>query len=480
MLALLATAAVTVLVKGGLVIDGSGKAGAVQDVRISGDRILEIGKLKQWKGETVVSAKGLVVAPGFIDAHSHADWGVSGEPTAISQVTQGITTAIIGVDGIWSSPLSEHFAKLAKAKPAINFASFSGHGGIRGKVMGEDYKRKATPEEIAKMAAMVKADMAAGALGISTGLEYDPGYYADTEELISVSKEANKGLYISHIRDEGNKAFEAFGELLRIGKETPIRTQISHIKLCTSLVWHKAGQATALLNDSVTADVYPYTFWQSSISALTPSRDWENREIWDTALVDVGGSQNVRLTNYSENPKWVGKTLEELSAETKRDPIDLIQEILRKTRGEGKKGEESVAVTAMTEEDLTAFIKHPRIMFSTDGSLGGSHPRSAGSFPRVLGRYVRDLKAISMPQAIRKMTSLPASTFQLKNRGSLRVGNYADITIFNPAKIQDKATAQNPKALSLGVIHVYVNGVRVLKDGKATGKRSGQIVKRGE
>jgi len=427
-----------------------------------------------------VNAKGLVVAPGFIDSHSHADGRIAEEPTAISQITQGITTAVVGVDGIGRAPLAEYFPTLARAKPAINFAAFSGHGGIRSRVMGEDYKRAATLPEIGKMRALVEADMKAGALGLSTGLEYDPGYYAETVELIALSEVANKGLYISHVRDEGNKAFDSFKEVAKIGSQARIRTQISHIKLCTAPVWGKASEARKFLGKGMTADVYPYTFWQSSISALTSSREWDKREIWVQALDDVGGPKNVRLTTYSANASWVGKTLEELAREQGRDAITIIQEILSTVRGEGKTGEESVAVTAMTESDLQSFIRDPHIMFSSDGSLGGSHPRGAGSFPRVLGRYVRDLKIISLPEAIRKMTHLPASTLGLKNRGLIRKGYTADLVIFDPNTIRDHATAQNPRTLSTGVRHVYVNGIRVLAMGRPTGKHGGQIVRRSE
>lgn len=329
------------------------------------------------------------------------------------------------------------------------------------------------------MGQLVIRDMADGALGLSSGLEYDPGYYAETEELVALSKEAKAGIYISHMRDEGNKVFDAIAEMARIRREAPIKTQISHVKLCTSPVWGRAQEVTSGLSKGYTADVYPYTFWQSSVSALTPSREWDKREIWEQALADVGGPKNVRLTNYSENAAWIGKTLEELAHEQGRDAIAIIQEILASTRGEGKKGEESVAVTAMTEPDLIAFIKSPYVMFSSDGSLGGSHPRGSGSFPRVLGRYVRDQKVISLPEAIRKMTNLPATTFGLVRRGQLKPGYFADIVVFDPKKITDRATAKNPRTLSVGVIHVYVNGQRVLKDGLPTGKRSGRMLARG-
>ncbi|MES1147383.1 MAG: amidohydrolase family protein [bacterium] len=223
MLASLAATAyvATVLLKGGTVIDGLGHIGKKQDVRIQGDRIVAVGRLRSKHGETVIDAKGLIVCPGFIDAHSHADGGIDKEPTAISQVTQGVTTAVVGQDGIWSKPVSERLVDLEGYKPAINFAMFSGAGGIRGEVMGKDYERAAKPEEVAKMEALVEADMKAGAIGVSTGLEYDPGHYSTTEELVSLAKVAAKyhGMYISHVRDEGNGALDSFKELIRIAKE---------------------------------------------------------------------------------------------------------------------------------------------------------------------------------------------------------------------------------------------------------------------
>jgi N-acyl-D-amino-acid deacylase len=473
----------TTLILGGLIVDGTGRAPFLGDVRIRGSRIIAVGKLRVMPNEAVLSAKGLVVAPGFIDAHSHALGGIAKDPLAVSQLTQGITTAVAGQDGGWDQPVRAEFSEIEKAKPAINFAMFSGHGGLRESVMGKDYKRPANEGEIDKMSKLLAQDMADGALGMSSGLEYDPGYYASTQELIDLARVAAKsgGMYISHVRDESDRAFEAFEELCKIGREAKIHVQISHIKLGTAAVWGRASEANRVgLKQGITADVYPYQYWQSTIAALTPSRDWENPEIWRRGLADVGGAKNVRLTRFSPDPTWEGKTIEELAQKQGKDPVAVIQDIVRRTTGDHADERQSVVVTAMTEDDLIQFIRSPRTMFCSDGAIGGSHPRGAGSFPRILGRYVRDLKAISLAVAIRKMTSLPAKTFKLPGRGRLAKSYVADIVIFDPNMIRDNATPKEPTRLSEGVKDVFVSGEQVLKGGKPTGKRSGRVLRRGE
>ncbi len=467
----------SILISGGLLVDGSGSKPRLADVRISGSAIVAVGSLMPLRGEKVVNAKGMVVAPGFIDAHSHAFGGIEKEPTAISQLKQGITTAVGGQDGGWSQPVAKEFADIERIKPTINFALFSGHGGLRAEVMGKDYKRIATQAEIERMKTLFAADMKAGSLGLSSGLEYDPGYYSDTNELIQLAKISKGGMYISHVRDEADKAMDAFQELAKIGKDGSLHAQISHIKLGSKAVWNKTSEVLKLIEkEKLTADVYPYTYWQSTIAALSPSRDWENDEIWVKALDDVGGPANVRLSAYSPNEKWVGKNLEEISKETGKTPIKVIQEILRTTNDEGR---QSVVVTAMQESDLIQFIKSPRIMFCSDGSIGGSHPRGAGSFPRILGRYVRDQKVISLQEAIRKMTSFPAQVFKLTGRGLIKWRYVADIVVFDPKTITDHATPTDSKALSTGVREVFVRGVHTLRQAKLTGARAGVAIRRG-
>ncbi|MEZ0326329.1 MAG: amidohydrolase family protein [Fimbriimonas sp.] len=450
------------LIGNAMVIDGTGKPAFSADVRIEGERIVAVGQLEPIAGEQVIDARGLTLAPGFIDAHSHADGNLD---KLESQLRQGITTAICGQDG--GRPASVREQKEKTKQAPIRFEFFSGHGGLREAAM-KSLSRKAAPFEIRRMEALLEEDMKAGALGLSTGLEYDPGHYSSTEELIALSKKAERhgGMYISHVRDESHEMLESVREVLRIGREARLPAQISHIKMGVASVWGKSAEVIRMVEkaraagQAVTADVYPYLYWQSTIRVLTVSRDYGNRKVWESALADVGGAKNVRLTSYSPNSTWVGKTLEQLSKETGKDAPSLIIEIVNAT-AEGK-GRESVLVSAMTEEDLTAFVRQPWIMFSSDGSGGGSHPRSAGSFPRVLARYVRDLKVISLEEAIRKMTSLPARTFKLHDRGVVKPGMSADLVLFDAKTIRDTATPENPTSMAVGVKSVFVRGTKQL------------------
>lgn len=474
------------LISGGMVIDGTGTPARRADVRIREDRISEIGRLKPHPGERVIDARGLTVAPGFIDTHSHAEGRLLDEPAAESQIRQGITTAVVGQDGSSRLPLSEYFSALASRRHTLNIASFVGHGTLRREVMGDDFKRAATPAEIARMAELVDREMKAGALGLSSGLEYDPGYYATTEELVACARVAAKhgGIYISHVRDEANKAFEAFREVIGIAREARIPAQISHIKLGSTQVWGRAGHVLKLLDDAnreglnVTADVYPYLYWHSTITVLIPTRDWDDRAAWEKGLAEVGGAKNVLLSTYTPDANWQGKTIAEIAVTTGKDPVTVIQEIVRKTRGEGATGRQAVIVTSMIDEDLKKFIASPMIMFCSDGAIRGTHPRGAGTYPRLLGHYVREEKVISLEEAIRKMTSLPAHRMGLTDRGRLRLGMKADVVVFNATKVTDRATTANPTAPPEGIEFVLVNGECVLEKAQMTDSRPGRELMR--
>ena len=476
----------SILISGGTLVDGTGAKSRRADVRIVDHRIAEVGLLKPKPGERVINAQGLIVAPGFIDTHSHADGRIFDEPAAESQIRQGITTAIVGQDGGGRLPLADFFSRLDEKHPALDFASFVGHGAVRRQVMGTDYKRPATADEIAKMIEIVEREMNAGALGLSSGLEYDPGYYSSTEELIACARVAAKhgGIYISHVRDEANKSMESFREVIRIAREARIPAQISHIKLGSTNVWGRADEVLKLLAEAnregldVSADVYPYLYWQSTITVLIPTRNWDDRAAWEKGLAEVGGAKNVLLGNYSLDASWQGKTIAEISQMTGKDAVTVIQEIVRKTHGEGATGRESVIVTSMVEEDLQKFMRAPRTMFCSDGAIRGAHPRGAGTFPRILGRYVREQKVMTLEEAIRKMTSLPSQRMGFKDRGVIKEGMKADLAIFNAQKIIDRATTSEPTAAPEGMEYVLVSGALVLDGGQMTTARSGRALKR--
>ena len=469
---------------GGQVADGTGGKLRSVEIRIVGDTIVEVGKhLKPHKDELTIRADGLVIAPGFIDAHSHADGGLKEDPLAETQIRQGITTAIVGQDGGSNVPLSEWFDSVEKTQIALNVASFAGHGTARGSVIGKE-NRPATPEEIVKMKAFVEREMRAGALGLSTGLEYVPGRYGDMAEVIALAQTASEwgGLYISHVRNEDNTVFSAFEELRTIAERAHLPAQISHIKLGSAKVWGKTGEVFRLMSEGkkhgldISADVYPYTYWQSTIRVIIPTEDFGDRKLWEAGLADVGGAGNIRLTTYSPDKAWEGKTLAEIAALTGKEAITLAQEIVENTK-DGK-GRESVVVTAMSEDDLRKFVADPRIMFCSDGGLHPSHPRGAGTFPRILGEYVRVQHTLSLVEAIRKMTSLPAKRFGLSDRGRIAPGMKADLVIFDPNTVQDTATVQNPASAPLGIKRVIVNGVSVLEEGKETGARPGRALRK--
>lgn len=477
----------SLLIRGGFVVDGSGKPGKVQDVRIEGARIVEIGSLTPRHNEKWWDATGLVVAPGFIDAHSHTDGAMEKEPLLESQVRQGITTAIVGQDGGSSLPIQDFFEKVERSQPSINFATFCGHGTLRRNVLGDDYKRAAKDSELDKMKDLLAHAMQAGALGLSSGLEYDPGYYATTVELVELAKVAARyeGIYISHTRsDGGGSNMQSLNELRLIAKEARIPAQVSHIKLAVGDVWKLGSAIRQWMLEArrerldITADVYPYLYWQSTITVLMPERDWQNRSAWEKALQEIGGPQNVVLARYTPQPEWQGKDLAEIARTTGKTAVDVVIEIVEKTHSPGSKESESIVCKAMLEEDFREFLRDPNIMFCSDGSHGGSHPRGAGSFPKILGRYVRDEQAIALEEAIRKATSFPARRFGLPDRGELKKGMKADVVVFDPKRIRDRATIEEPRAMAEGIVHVLVNGVPVLEDEKMTGARPGVGLRR--
>ncbi len=477
------------LLQNAVVYDGTGAKPRRADVRITADRITAIGHLKSAPKETTRDLHGLALAPGFIDMHSHADGGLLADLDAENMTLQGITTSLVGQDGGSQFPLAEFFARLKTTPPALNVASMAGFATLRQHVMGRDLFRPATPDEITKMKELLAQEMDAGAFGISTGLEYAPQHSAPTSEVIAVSMAAQRPgtFYISHVRDEANEAFESFREITQIGKETGLPVEITHIKLSATSVWHLAAKRMAQIfgaarrqHVDLRADVYPYTYWQSTIRVIVLDRDYFNPTKVAQAIADNGGADKIRLSTYEPDPSLAGKTLDQIARTWNVTPVDAYMRIVRETdpQPDGRRRAEGVIVTSMTEDDLRWFIAQPHIMFCTDGNLHGTHPRGAGSFPRVLGHYVRDEKVLPLALAIHKMTGLPAQALGLKDRGRIAPGFIADLVVFDPARVIDRATVEQPQAPPDGIESVMVSGEWIVDAGKVTGKHPGKVLRR--
>ena len=467
----------SLLVRNASIVDGSGRPAFGGDVRINNGKIVEIGRIKPRAGEAVVDAAGLVLAPGFIDIHNHSQSGLLREGAAANQVSQGITTVVVGPDGGSPFPLHGYFAKL-EGKTAVNVASFIGHATLREQVMKKDVVRKATDLEIAQMQKLLEQSMREGAFGLSSGLEYDTGFSASTEEMIALASVAAKhgGIYMTHMRDEEEGMLGALSEAIRIGREARLPVQISHIKMGNRNVWGKSAEAIRLIEETrrsgfdITADAYPYTAWASTITVLVPSRKHEDRAEIEKGLHSVGGADKVLVTACPVHRDYEGKTLEQIAAAEKTSPVDVYIKIV-------KDGGAGVVCNSMNEADVRAFFKQPWVMVSSDGGIGSRHPRGTGTFTRVLGRFVRDNKLVSLEEAVRKMTAMPAARLGLKDRGMIKKGMAADLVLFNPAAVIDRATFTEPQLVSEGVRAVFVNGVKVWEGSNPTGNLPGRVIR---
>lgn len=469
------------------VYDGTGKAPFAADVRIHGTRIVAVAPhLRPRDAEEVRDERGLALAPGFIDMHTHGDRGLTEDLDAGTISRQGVTTILVGQDGESNYPLAAWYAKLRAAPPAINVASMVGHATLREQVMGADLYRPSTPQELEKMRALLARELKAGAFGLSTGLEYEQGHFATTSEVVELSKvaAATGGFYISHVRDEGNGVFDSFDEILRIGREAHIRVEITHIKLGSTAMWHQAAarmpgyfEAARRGHVDLAADVYPYTFWHSTIRVLVPDRDYDNADKVALALRDNGGASAIRVAHYAPEPTLGGKTLEEIAGVWQVTPVEAYMRIVKATAAEvGGEPMEDIIATSMSEDDVRWFIAQPQIMFCSDGELHGAHPRGAGSFPRVLGRYVREQGVLPLELAIHKMTGLPARQLGLLDRGRIAAGYVADLVLFDPAIVIDRADIENPEAPPLGIPAVMVAGRWVVDGAKVTGVHPGRVL----
>ena len=464
-------------ITGAQVIDGSGAAPRRVDVRFEGDTIREVGVIEPHAGDRVFDATALALAPGFIDVHNHSTDGLDGNPEAITQVSQGITTVLLGQDGGSPFPIREYLDRRRASPVAINVAMLVGHATIRRQVMGDDFRRAATAAEIEKMQRLVEQEMKEGAIGLSSGLEYEVGSYAATAEVVALAQAAAKhgGFYISHIRDEADKTLEAVREAITIGEQARLPVQITHIKLGTVGVWGKAKEVVAMIDAArkrgidVTADAYPYLAWSSNLKVLVPNKQWTDPASVKEALDDVGGGRNIQITRLPMFPQHVGKRLSQVAAD---EGISEVEAYIRIVKDEGG----SVIGHTMSEPDLRMFYRQPWTMVASDGGVNVMHPRGAGTFPRVLGRFVRDEQWLTLPEAVRKMTALPAARMGLRDRGSIRVGMKADLVLFDPATVLDMATFEQPRLRARGIHSVFVNGQPVWTGDRPDGNRPGAVL----
>ena len=482
------------LILGAEIYDGTGTDAIDAAVRIDGDRIIDVGNLAPLRGETVIDAAGLVLVPGFIDSHSHHDSGIAEFRDVPGALSQGVTTIVRGHDGfsdvdneIAYVPQAEFNLAFTANPAAINVASYSPHNSIRHQVMGSDYRRNATTEEIASMSKLIEADMRAGAIGLSTGLEYEPGIFSSTEEVIRLARVAAdlRGTYSSHIRDEDDQVKMAIDEVIRIGREANIPVIVSHIKLADREFWGTTDEVLAKLDNAraqgidIRTDLYPYERWASNLAILFPDRNYSNRAAAEFTFEHTARPDDIVLVHYPPNPEFEGLNIEEIADFSGRDPestlMTLAQDAEDYRRETGKTGARIVA-RGMNETDVVAFAKWPLTSFCSDGGPTISHPRSYGAFPRVIRRFVKELEILTLQEAIYKMTGLPADTLQLSDRGRIKPGMYADIVLFDLVEISDHATMEDPTARSTGIKTVWVNGVVAFSDGEPTRRYPGRLV----
>ncbi|MGQ9619110.1 MAG: N-acyl-D-amino-acid deacylase family protein [Candidatus Aminicenantia bacterium] len=496
-----------IIIKNGKLFDGSSNPWIKADIGIKGKKIKRIGFIEESEGRKVINADGLIVSPGFIDVHTHTE-DIVLRPTIENYVYQGVTTVIAGNCGFHEFPLSKFFKKLKKIKISINFGSLIGHNTIRKKVM-DDRATEPTEEELRKMESLLEKELKAGGLGLSTGLEYIPGTYSRTEEIIRLGKIVAKyhGIYATHLRNEDIKINPSIIEAIKIAEANKIPLEISHIKLCSEKVW---GKLELILNPveearkrgvEIFMDQYPYLHTSTSISILispyalegglekfkervknTEFRENVKREISQKLTSEkINKLKNIFIANYKNAPEYNGKSLEEILVLKGKAPdllnaSELIIEIV-------ENGDSSAVFLQMKDEDVKSLMKLPYVSIASDGAVqfpskGFPHPRSYGTFPRIISKYVREEKILSIEDAIRKMTSLPAEVFRIKERGMIKENFFADLLIFDLEEIKDNATFQNPHQYPSGINYVIVNGKIVIENGKHTGERPGVLIKR--
>lgn len=467
------------------IIDGSGGPSVMGNVRIVGDQIDTFGHISPAPGDSIIDGEGLTLSPGFIDSHSHHDADYTADHHLVPVISQGITTIVVGQDGSSNLPLGAFFDHLEQEPPAVNIASYAGHNTLRWEVLGNsDYRREATADEIARMGQLLDQEMEAGALGMSTGLEYDPGIYSSPGEVLSLAKHLKpyQGRYISHMRSEDVELENAIGEIINIGRTCQIPVQISHFKIGIKAKWGSAPALIAQLNAAreegvdITADVYPYTYWMSTLKVLFPKRDFTNREQAEYALSELTTPDGMLLSTYDANPDYVGKTIAEIARASGENPADTYLRLIRVA--DEKHGDESVIGTGMDEEDISLLYQWPETNVCSDGNGGSLHPRGYGAFPRFIRMYTRDSQVLTLEEAVHKMTGLTAQHLGIRDRGIIAPGKFADLVLWDPQTITDHATTAQPHALCTGIKAVWVNGVQVWDGKDASGALPGRVIRR--
>ncbi len=518
------------IIKNGMIIDGLKEQSFRADVGIAGEQIKAIDNLQNAKAKSIIDASNKIISPGFIDIHSHTDWEILANPKAESKIRQGVTTELSGNCGGSAFPrkkeltgyekkmakrlnlnidwtnLEEYHSRLARQGTAVNHATLIGHGTLRSFVMGEE-NRKPKTKEMDIMKKLVAEAMQQGAFGLSSGLEYTPSGFAEPMEVIELCNEAAKydGFYATHIRSEDHQVIESIGESIYIAEKAELPLQISHLKAAGSINWWKMPMMIDLIERakersiSITADRYPYTAYSTGLSVFFPQ--WaldggaecfvdrlKNKDIrqrmrketlekfkgysWeDLVIVDV---------HLDKNKGLIGKNISEAATESKQDPYEFLCDLLIE---EG--GDVDHVGFGMSNENTDLVLQHPLVMMGSDGSAlapygplshGVPHPRNYGAFPRFLGHYVREKNILSLPEAIKKITSMPSAKMRLQDRGSIKEGNFADLVVFDPQTITDKATYTTPKQYPLGIDYVIVNGKIVIDHGKHSGELPGKVL----
>lgn len=480
----------TLLITNVKVIDGTGTNIRNASVRIQGDKIIAVGSLHSFAGEDTINGNGKVLAPGFIDSHSHLGGSLQSNPDAIAAVSQGVTTIVSGQDGD-SDPIDTLEAGIKKVPVAINVATYTGQTTLRYAVLGENnLNRVATAEEIEKMKLLLKAEMDKGSLGLSTGLEYAGAYFSSRDEVLQLAKvaAASGGRYISHVRSEDVAFDDAIDEIINIGREAKLPVQISHVKIALKDDWGTSNQLLAQLQTArrqgvdITADCYPYTFWHSTLRVLFPKTDYTNMESAAFAVNHTFDATKSVLVRFAPNLQYQGKTISAIAAMRKETTAQTLISLIAIADAFEKAHPEvgyveGIVASSMTEEDVSNLLAWPNTNICSDGADGG-HPRGYGTFTRVLGYFVRQKKIMSLPVAIQKMTSLSAEHIGLQSRGLVAPGYYADLVLLDPETVIDRSTIQDSKALSDGIIKVWVNGKLVYNNKKATGVYPGKFLRR--